>query len=193
MIKSIRHSKIKSFSDDFSKEQQLVFKKLDQLQEFLKNLKYEGKLFQRKNTRAIERILGALKDSYAIHKKIDDEIIFPFLDRHLPRINPFLRLITAERSEFYNILGDCEGLLKKLKKSRSQSEQADVLDQLNEKGIYAIVLIRNHIQMEMESVYKAIDKELRPVERDQLVASLKKYRWTNRYLKPSMEKEVCFS
>ncbi|MCR4336981.1 MAG: hypothetical protein NUV91_04160 [Candidatus Omnitrophica bacterium] len=171
----IRNLKIKSFSDVFGKEQKYVFKELDKLHEFLKKLKYEGKLFQRRNMRTVEKIIGDLKGSYSLHKEIDDQIIFPFLGRHIPRLSPFLLLLSGERNEFYNILGDCEGLLAKLKKNKTLKEQADILDQLSDKGIYAIVLIRNHIQTEMESVYSAIDKELHTVEKDQLIASFKKH------------------
>ena len=181
----IHHTKEKRFSDVFGNEQKNVFKKLDQFHELLKKLKYEGKRFQPRNIRTAEGILHALKNSYAVHKKIDDDIIFPFLDRHIPRINPFLRLLTAERSEFFNILRDCEGLLQEFKNSRRPSTQSGILDRLSDKGIYAIVLIRNHIQMEMENVYKVIDEELRPVEKDRLVASLKKYLSDIHFLKSS--------
>ena len=176
MVRLIKHSKITSFSDAFSKEQQLVFKRLDQLLDFLKKLKYEGKLYQRRNIKTAEKVLGTLKDTYAIHKEIDEGIIFPFLEQHIPKLDPFLRLLSTERAEFYSILGDCESLLNKFKKTKNKEEQVKTLEQICDKGIYAVALIKNHIQLEKESVYKAIDKELRPVEKDQLAASLKKHR-----------------
>ena len=41
--------------------------------------------------------------------------------------------------------------------------------------------------MEMENVYKVIDEELRPVEKDRLVASLKKYLSDIHFLKSSIK------
>lgn len=176
VIKSlINRIRIKNFSDIFSEEQLAVSQKLNQFQDLLKRLQYEGKLTQGKNIQTVEGVLETLKLSYDAHKKIDDEVIFPFLDRHIPRINPFLRLLTAERVEFLALIKDCEALLQKFKNSRGQNTQPGILDQLGEKGIYAIALIRNHIQMEMENVYKVIDKELRPAEKNQLAAAVKKY------------------
>src|SRR3989338_3859513 len=145
MVRLIKHSKITSFSDAFSKEQQLVIKKLDQLLDFLKKLKYEGKLYQRRNKKTMEKTLGTLKDTYAIHKEIDEGIIFPFLEQHIPKLDPFLRLLSTERAAFYSILGDCEGLLNKFKKAKNQKEQVNTLDQICDKGIYAVALIKNHI------------------------------------------------
>lgn len=166
--------KIKNFTDVFSEERHHVFNKLDKLHEFLKKLKYEGKRYRQSNIRTIERILSTLKETYLTHKQIDEEIIFPFLERHIPRLDPVLSLLTVECTEFYNIVSDCEALLKEFHKSEKQEAQMNALDRLSEKGIYAIVLIRNHIQMEIESVYKVIDKELSQSEKKQLIEALKK-------------------
>lgn len=173
MLKLSRYVKGKSFANIFGNEQREVFKKLDKLYEFLQKLKFEGKLSQGRNIRVVEEIFGSLKDSYSLHKKADEDIIFPFVERHIPRLSPFLSLLTTERDEFYDIIKECEELIKKIKHVKGQTERMDVVDDLAEKGIYAVVLIRNHIQMEMESVYKVMDKELHTAEKGQLVESLK--------------------
>lgn len=159
----------------FSMEHQEVLSKLEELSDSINNLKYEGKLFFGKNTRAIETTMLFLKKKLMWHIKLDEEVIFPFIQMHIPKLDPMLGFLRAERNEFRLTLEHLETLSKQLGDEKDGLKQQRIIDQIKEKGIYAICLIRNHIQSEIESVYKPIDRQLHLDEKKELVKKCLKY------------------
>jgi len=152
----------------FEKEQREVLQKLDELYDAIKHLKYEGKLFRGRNMRAVEKNVNFLKKELSQHIAIDDKVIFPFLEVHIPKLEPLLHFLRAECSEFELSLKNFETLFQKLKDEEDGFIKGDIIHQLNEKGLYLICIMRNHIQMEIQSVYKPIERQLRPDEKKNL-------------------------
>ena len=104
----------------FEKEYHDVLSKLDELYEATKNLQFEGKVFSRKNIKTIEKITKYLKTKLVQHVTLDEKIIFPFLEVHIPKLEPVLHLLRAERNEFETNLEIFESLFQKLKERRDR-------------------------------------------------------------------------
>ncbi len=153
----------------FTSEHENVLGKLDELNESINNLQYEGKVFVGKNIKAIEKTVSFLKKKLLQHIELDEKIIFPYVQKHIPKLDPMLSFLRAERNEFKLTLKDFESLFKQLKDEKNALKQQKIIDQMKEKGVYAICLMRNHIQIEIESVYKPIDRELHTNEKKELI------------------------
>ncbi len=165
---SLSHVALKKFLQAFEREGLVVVRKLDRLREVINNLRFEGKVFAGKNIKEIEIIVGFLKARYAQHVKIDDHVVFPFVERHIPRLEPVLNFLRAERKEFKATLEAFEALYARLKNRRDDAEYYKMVEKLTDKIIYLVGFIRNHIQMEKEGVYKIIEQELRVREKQTL-------------------------
>ncbi len=153
----------------FEKEQQVVLQKLDEIDGAINNLKYKGKIFRGRNMKTIEKNVKCLKSKLSQHIAIDEKVIFPFLKKHIPKLEPLLYFLRAERKEFESSLKNFETLFEKLKDEEGGCIKGDTIRQLNEKGLYVICIMRNHIQMETQSVYKPIGRHLRPEEKKDLL------------------------
>ena len=157
----------------FEAEYKEVLNKLDQLSEATKNLRFEGKLSYGKNIKEVEEVIKFLEKKLYQHIALDEKIIFPFVEAHIPKLEPILRFLRAERNEFKINLEVFESLFKKLKGGKMEPQQHKIVEELREKGIYLVCLMRNHIQTENESVYKTIDQQLREDEKKELLRRIK--------------------
>ena len=153
----------------FEKEYHDVLGRLDELYEATKNLQFEGKVSSGKNIKVIERVIDYLKKKLFLHIALDEKIIFPFLEAHIPKLTVVLSLLRAERNEFKANLEDFESLFSKLKEEKNDQQYYKLVRDLREKGIYLVCLMRNHIQVENESIYKIIDQELHNDEKKELL------------------------
>ncbi len=164
--RSIRTKSIVAF---FREECRDVLQKLDVLYEATKNLRFEGKPSSGKNTKAIEEVIKYLKKKLFQHMQLDEKLIFPFLEVHIPKLGPALNFLRAERNEFKANLETFDSLFRKLKERKGDPEYCKIVEELREKGIYLVGLMRNHIQAENESVYKMVDQQLHGDEKKQLI------------------------
>ncbi len=160
----------------FEKEYRDVVLRLDELQEATKNLQFEGKLFSGRNIQSIERVAAYLKNKLQQHIKLDEKIIFPFLETYVPKLEPILRFLRAERNEFKANLEEFDVLFTKVKESKNRPDYFKTVGELREKGIYLVGLVRNHIQAENESVYKIIDQQLRDNEKKELLRRCRQFK-----------------
>lgn len=170
---------LKSVMALFKKEHQEVLQKLDDLNDSISNLQYEGKMFFGKNTKAIEKSIQFLKKKLFEHIELDEEVIFPYVQIHIPKLDPMMCFLRAERNEFKLSIKNFEFLSKQLREEKNDLRQQRIIDQIKEKGIYAICLMRNHIQIEIESVYKPVDRELHWDEKKELFTKCLKFRLKN--------------
>ena len=149
----------------FKKEHNDVLGKLDSLDESINNLQYEGKVYFGKNSKAIEKNVNFLKKKLFYHIALDEKVIFPFLETHIPKLSPLLFFLRAERNEVKLSLDNFEKLFQKITAETDSFIRQRIILQLKEKGIYIVCLMRNHIQMEIESVYKPVDQQLHVEEK----------------------------
>ncbi len=153
----------------FASEHENVLGRLDELNESISNLQYEGKVFVGKNIKAIEKTVQFLKKKLLQHIELDEKVVFPYVQKHIPKLDPMICFLRAERNEFKLSLKNFEDTFDHLKEGKSSLRQQKTIEQMKEKGAYVICLMRNHIQTEIESVYKPMDRELHPDEKKELI------------------------
>lgn len=162
----------KQFIQTLHREHQEILGHLDELHEALHGLQYEGKIAFGKHMKKIREAAAFLKKELVPHIKIDEEVIFPFLERHIPKLNAIILFLRGEHKEFAENLKSLENILAQVKESSTDDRQQKILTQLREKGIYMVCLMRNHIQTETAGIYKIMDEELRREEQQELMKSV---------------------
>ncbi len=153
----------------FKDEKKAVLEKLGQLENALNNLQYEGKLFSSGHINKAEDVVRFLKKKYTAHIKLDNNIIFPFLERHIPKLHPVLLYLRAERREFQEGFKIFEETLSELKRGNKDVIRHGIIGRLKDRGIYLICLMRSHIQLEEQSVYEGITRGLHKDEKSALI------------------------
>ncbi|MDP2654426.1 MAG: hemerythrin domain-containing protein [Candidatus Omnitrophota bacterium] len=144
----------------------------DRLYESVSDLHYGGKCSFEKSLRDIDAILKYFRGILGGHIQEEEKVIFPFLNRHIPKLEPVLNFLRGDHKEFQESLISVDVLLKKLRQEKNGIRRRAITEKLWEKGIYLYCLIRNHIKAEDENVYKAIQCQLHRDERRRLAEEL---------------------
>jgi hemerythrin-like domain-containing protein len=144
-----------------------TFEKLDQFYEVLRKLRYEGKMNVGKNIAEINELIDYFKQELDGHMRDEEKILFPFLQAHIPRLEPMVYLLLSEHEDFRNSLNNLKTNLNELKKH--VLFKSDLVDKICDQGNYLICLLRSHMWVESHSLYKAADKELHASERQKLI------------------------
>lgn len=162
---------LKSFED----EKTLVHQKLDLLYESIQNLHYEGKMSLQKNMRRINETVQHLKPILSNHTALDEQVIFPFASKHIPVLEPMINFLKAERREFTAQLESFEVLFQEFIQRSNSSVNDMLLGRLREKGIYIVCIVRNHMQAEIEGIYKILEQKMTLVEKRELYHLIQKH------------------
>lgn len=154
---------------------------LDKLGEFydaLQEMHYGGKVSFGRSIKQIEEILRFFKEDLYPHIQLDELIIFPFIEQHIPKLDPMIRLFRCEHKEFKSNLELFEHLFHKLKRVSSDDDRPRTLEELRDRGMYLVCLLRNHILAESESIYRTSGQELKQDELNELTRSIKRFEKT---------------
>ncbi|MCR4336988.1 MAG: hemerythrin domain-containing protein [Candidatus Omnitrophica bacterium] len=172
-------------------ERSCVLSNLQQLENALKGLQYEGKTSSFHHIRKIEEIVLFLRKKYQQHTNLDDEVVFPFLSKHIPRLYPTLQFLKMERQDFQGLFEPFDKILSQLKEKNRILLRNDFIEQLSNNGLYLICMLRSHIQIEEENVYKAIFQELHQDERNALQKEIEQFllKENKRILKENTDKK----
>ena len=148
-----------------------TFQKLNQFHEVLRRLQHEGKLTLGKNIVEAIELVDYFKKELDGHMRDEEKILFPFLQTHIPRLEPIVYLLLSEHEDFRNNLNNLKTSLRQLK--TRASVRPNLIDKIGEQGTYLICLLRSHMWVESHSLYKAADKELRLSEKRKLIKLIK--------------------
>ncbi len=159
----------------FEEEKNLVLEKFDLLYDSIQNLHYEGKMSFSKNMRIINETVQQLKPILANHMNLDDQVIFPFASNNIPILEPMINFLKAERNEFIAQLESFEVLFQEFIQHKTGVANYMLLEKMREKGIYVVCIVRNHMQAEIEGIYKVLDQRLKFVEKKELFRLIQKY------------------
>ena len=146
-----------------------ILNKADELYAAVSGLQCEGKISLERNLLKIQRVMDFLKEKLLPHIELDEEVVFPFLERHIPKLDPMLRFLRSEHSEIRSNLAELEVLISKMRQQRAAVRRNRIITQIKEQGTYLYCLMRNHIQTETESVYKELNKRLDTGEKKKLL------------------------
>ncbi len=152
----------------------LTLQKTDELQSLLTQLRYEGRASLGKNFKEARALLDFFKSELLRHIALEERVVFPFLQIHIPKLEPVLHLLRAEHDDFKRNLQSFEFQIEELLKEKDDLNRGKKLERLEEVGTYLAYLLRNHIQVESESVYRVVDRELKAEEKRELEKRVEK-------------------
>ncbi len=159
----------------FDQEENEILRQVEDFHKILTHLKYEGKVSRGKNVKAANRAMSRLVGTFKKHRRLQEEIIFPFLQVHIPKHEAVIRFL---RSDHEDIKKNKDRLRLSLQKLSKQSVTEN--GKIQELGVYLICLLRHHLELEKENIHKAIKRELREDEKKEIGVRIKKWLTINR-------------
>lgn len=156
------------------KDHAATLQKTGRLQDVLTNLRYEGKLSFGKNVMEARELLKFFNREMVDHLTLEEQVLFPFLQTHIPKLEPAIHFFQAEHEDFKKNLVGFKLLLREILKEKDDIPRGKTIEKIRETGTYLVYLLRNHIQAESESVYKVLVRELRADEKKDLERQIEK-------------------
>lgn len=156
------------FGDDHSE----ILRQAVGLVEVLQHLQYEGKASLGKNLREARDIVQYFDHEVMEHMQKEEEILFPFLASHLPKLEPLISLLRSEHADFRNSLRQFAAWLEDLAEAGDGTDRHHLIEKLKEVGSYLMYLLQGHHNEESEILYKVADRELRAEEKNRLAKQL---------------------
>lgn len=145
-----------------------TLEKIERLQEILINLRYEGRHQLGKNLKQAEEVLDFFNGELMEHVDFEEEVIFPFIKSHIPKLEPLILLLSSEHEEFKKNLRSFEFWLNELAKGKANLDHGRLTEKVRQTGNYLTYLLQNHLQEESEVLYRIADQELRSDEKREL-------------------------
>ncbi len=142
-----------------------MLKNTNRFQTLLTNLRYEGKPRLGANIQQTRLILKFLESKVIPQFRFEEKSIFPFLRRHIPKLEAALRLLEAEHDEFQSHLKSFQKSFQRfVKTGQSDGKNSEAL---KETGTYMVYLLRHHLKAENQ-VYKVMAENLRADEKAEI-------------------------
>lgn len=140
----------------------------ENLSETLTRFHYEGKASFGKNIK-MARNAGEYFSAFVLkHMEFEEKTLFPYLESHIPRVEPVIQLLVNEHDDFREKLSQFNKAVKKLNKKGSAPINWSHMPPLIESGTYLVHLLRQHTTAERTSLYKFVNKYLRDDEKKEL-------------------------
>src|SRR3989338_2371076 len=170
-----KRTELSAFVRVVKKSHEGTVKTADELHTILTNLRYEGKHLLGRNLREIREILEYVDEELDCLIDTEEQVLFPFLRTHMPKLGSVLHLFGSEHEDFRKNLKIIQAQLDKLSREENGSNRAKIIERISETGTYLIYLIRNHIQAESKSIYKIIEHDLHASEKRELTGQLRQH------------------
>lgn len=149
-------------------------KNVCRLGDFLKNLRYEGKPSIGKNIMRGKRMTEMLERELENHIKAEEKILYPYVERHIPRMGALIQILKSEHETFRKTFLEFKSELKRFLKGKNYPDRKEKLIKINEIGTYLVYLLKHHLEIEMRSLYRLIDRELSAWEKKELSTAIKR-------------------
>ena len=162
---------------EFLDEDRSYVKKLDCLQEIVLNLRYEGRHHTAKNLKQMGEVLNFFNGELMEHIKLEEEIAFPFIQKYIPRLDPFILLLSSQHEEFKRNLRKFEFWFNGLKTKflKKDFDQSKLIEKVKETGNYLVYLLQNHLEEETRILYEVTEDTLRPEEKKELIQKIRNW------------------
>lgn len=136
------------------KKQDVILQNCNRLMALSKKLCYEGKVFLGVNLKRFRKLWEDINEQLLSHMRGDEDVIFPFLETHIPRLVPFVHMLQEETREIRAGITEINCLLRLVNSARDAKERRVNVAMLAEKVPFVYCLIRSHLEMEGKSLYK---------------------------------------
>ncbi len=151
------------------KSDKRVLKDAEDLALALKKLRFEGRQHLAKNVARTYSALVILKERLFSHIQEEEDILFPFFLRMLPRLEPVQYLLFAEHKEFRDKVKDVSAQLKRLGSDKQASSNGELIHKIYSEGIYLTCLVISHMKVESHQLYETIESGLKAGEKRKLL------------------------
>ena len=151
---------------------QKTLKNLNCFSEILRNLRFEGRSQWSKNISRAGKLLLFFENKAVGHMRLEENALFPFLQSHIPRVQPLIDLLLSEHEDFRNSLKEMKQVFGCFKKKKADTVQT--IHALNAKAAYFTCLLRSHLWAESQVLYSVASKELRPDEKKLLAKKMER-------------------
>ncbi|MBI3291801.1 MAG: hemerythrin domain-containing protein [Elusimicrobia bacterium] len=156
-----------------------VLARLELLQEALAGLKYERRGLLAKNLAAIQDVSDFLERTVIPHMRLEEQVGFPYLERHIPKLGGPIHVLIMEHQDFRDKHAELRASLPRGRDNAGEPTP-EVLKQLEEVGTYVVLLVRNHIRQEREILFAVAEAALKPSEKAQLLQALQEEKSSRR-------------
>lgn len=150
------------------KEHTKALKHAENLSGIMTRFHYEGKASFGKNMKMAQDVGDYFSAFVLKHMEFEEKSLFPYLESHIPRLEPVIQLLVNEHDDFRDKLSQFNKALGKLHKRKSEPIDWKKVPFLIESGTYLVHLLRQHTTAERTGFYNAIDKYLREDEKKEL-------------------------
>lgn len=142
--------------------------KLIEFKDALTLLRYEGKASFGKNVKKTAEILSYLKQ-HALHSfACEEEVVFPFLEAHVPRLVPVTELFRSEHENVRQTLRSLGFSLWVFSTRHTEQDQNKLTQEIWDNGHYLIHLLQDRMRLKRESLFGVMQSELKKEEFDDL-------------------------
>lgn len=149
-----------------------ILSRVDDFQNALERLTFEGKVSVGKNLSQIEHAVVFFKRDLERHMALEDKRLFPYLATHIPKLEPVLNVLQAEHEDFREGLHELDEWVRKLR--RAGKVTADRIERIKNRGCYLALLLRSHLWEESQALDKTVNRVLRADEKRELARLLGK-------------------
>lgn len=161
----------------FHQECEDILNKTEILSELLCLLRFEGKTSEGKNLRSAQSTFQSFEKELIEHMGLEDKVIFNYIEKHVPKFEAVIYLLRSEHKDIIRNLKNFKTVISRFKTAK-KSNRLKCLAEIQESGTYLIYLLKNHVQAECDSLYRAVDKYLKKDEKEQLKAMV--FSWFNK-------------
>lgn len=140
----------------FPPEKQVTFLDIDQLGQALEDLRHERKWMFEEHLKDTETIYERFQKKLIHGILLEEQVLFPFLERHIPRITPLMAML---RQEHWDLSQSMQTLREHFACLKMEPlEQA--LEAVHQQSLYLNFLMRTHLLAERMGIYRIADREL---------------------------------
>ena len=146
-----------------------IRKKHKKLDNILTNFRYEGKSSLDKNVKQACEVLVFFRTVVCRHMEVEEKILFPFLEKHVPKLELPIATFRSEHNDFREILPYFQSLLRRVIIEQEHTWiSRGIIDDIIDTGLYINYLLIQHLHTENETIYEAIKHVLNDDEKEVL-------------------------
>ena len=142
-----------------------ALRRIDDLEDAWSRIRYEGKLSWISNLNRIDLVLKYFHKEFMSHIKLEEDILFPYIQTHIPRLEYMMYSLCADHNDFRRDINLISAGLDEMRRTRTLQNRSAMVQQMNDTVIYLIHLLRHHIAVESKGIFDVITNELTTKEK----------------------------
>ena len=163
------------FLGSFENTHRTTLIEIEQLEETLNHLRFEGKASIGRNLNQIRSSLDFFQSDLLKHMELEEQVLFPFVGSHIPKLESVIHLLVSEHDDFRRNFEDLRLFLNSVANEMSELDRSKMVQKIQETATYLVYLIKNHVRVESKSVYEVVNEELKPDEKRDLEETVAKF------------------